>query len=408
LLNFQDPSLKIKAKMNALGGLVGIQGFGGSEFATLTANSNLDVAAQGRAVARLPNDLPTFLSWANGKELQSASAAFEFSNDGRSSNDFVAYWGEVSLPFDNKLIAGLQVFFAPKFPTLIRSTGQVNAITGGGEGEVVDEQTFAVAADEPFALFSTAWENESATVEIELVDPGGNTISEADIANNAQIEIVTSSTTHRSVIVNAPAAGNWTVRIVDADTAALGSREFATQLEEVPSTIEITNLELDGTQENLTIDFETTEADSEAAVSLFLDTDQEGLDGVLLASELPLLADGSGSTTVDITGLNLGGGEYFVFARLDDPSKPPVLSDYTDVGFKVTAASALPQVTNVAASWRGGTRLHVDWDAVEDADSYLVSLARIIHQCWATSRKSFSSREVQRSYLEHRAEAGNY
>ena len=35
-------------------------------------------------------------------------------------------------------------------------------------------------------------------------------------------------------------------------------------------------------------------------------------------------------------------------------------------------------------------------------------LARIIHQCWATSRKSFSSREVQRSYLEHRAEAGNY
>jgi hypothetical protein len=36
------------------------------------------------------------------------------------------------------------------------------------------------------------------------------------------------------------------------------------------------------------------------------------------------------------------------------------------------------------------------------------TLARIIHQCWATSRKSFSSREVQRSYLEHRAEAGNY
>jgi hypothetical protein len=35
-------------------------------------------------------------------------------------------------------------------------------------------------------------------------------------------------------------------------------------------------------------------------------------------------------------------------------------------------------------------------------------LTRIIHQCWATSRKSFSSREVQRSYLEHRAEAGSY
>jgi hypothetical protein len=38
----------------------------------------------------------------------------------------------------------------------------------------------------------------------------------------------------------------------------------------------------------------------------------------------------------------------------------------------------------------------------------LARLTRIIHQCWATSRKSFSSREVQRSYLEHRAEAGNY
>ncbi|MCS5675890.1 MAG: hypothetical protein NZ605_12890, partial [Acidimicrobiales bacterium] len=45
---------------------------------------------------------------------------------------------------------------------------------------------------------------------------------------------------------------------------------------------------------------------------------------------------------------------------------------------------------------------------IKISDSHMRSLTRIIHQCWATSRKSFSSREVQRSYLEHRAEAGNY
>jgi hypothetical protein len=45
---------------------------------------------------------------------------------------------------------------------------------------------------------------------------------------------------------------------------------------------------------------------------------------------------------------------------------------------------------------------------VTDAELCGDAVARIIHQCWATSRKSFSSREVQRSHLEHRAEAGNY
>jgi hypothetical protein len=47
-------------------------------------------------------------------------------------------------------------------------------------------------------------------------------------------------------------------------------------------------------------------------------------------------------------------------------------------------------------------------DALLDILDNANPLTRIIHQCWATSRKSFSSREVQRSYLEHRAEAGNY
>ena len=49
----------------------------------------------------------------------------------------------------------------------------------------------------------------------------------------------------------------------------------------------------------------------------------------------------------------------------------------------------------------------LDMDA-EALQREVLTLTRIIHQCWATSRKSFSSREVQRSYLEHRAEAGNY
>ena len=97
------------------------------------------------------------------------------------------------------------------------------------------------------------------------------------------------------------------------------------------------------------------------------------------------------------------------------PGQPAVHYELAETVFE---QADWPRLRLLAVKKKNGGQTHVlasgqlTWEALDQdagaADLPAAELARIIHQCWATSRKSFSSREVQRSYLEHRAEAGNY
>ena len=121
-VDFQDPSVTIQAKMQALGGLFTIAGLNGGEFASLNVNSNFDITAQGSATWRLPQNLPVPFGFASGAELGSANAMFKFTNDGQSGNDFLAAWGEVVVFVGNDVIprvapaVGAQVFLSAKLP----------------------------------------------------------------------------------------------------------------------------------------------------------------------------------------------------------------------------------------------------------------------------------------------------
>ena len=378
--NFVDPSVTIKAKLEALGGLVQLRGLGDDEFATLTVNGNFDIAGRARAIAKLPDELPFVLDFAEGAELASASAVFEFSNDSISSNNFLAYWGEVPLftnPFTGNVVtavAGIQIFLAAKFPNLITSLGEARSIAGSGESEFTQDRKFEIPTGAPYALFATDWETASATASIELVDPSGNTTVEADFANNDSIIIVSTSTNNRTIAVVDPLPGQWSVRIVDPENDLLGETNFSTLLDAPLPTITIDAVSIDATQENLTVSFDTTDATELATASIFLDRDQKDFDGALLATGVPVAADGTGSIVVDLSGLSLPAGEYFVFAQLDEPGKPLIRSAYTVTGFQVTDPDALPAVENVKTSWPGNSQLDVQWDDVEGASAYVVGL----------------------------------
>ena len=173
-VNFVQPSAVINARLEAFGGLLRLEGLNGGEFASLAVNSNFDVAAQGRVIAQLPDELPFPLGFAEGATLGSASGVLEFTNDSVAENDYLAFWGELPLftnPFTGNpvtAVAGLQVFLAPRFPNLITSLGEAQSIAGEGEGEFTTQRKFSIEDDSPFAMFASTWDSASATAMIEL------------------------------------------------------------------------------------------------------------------------------------------------------------------------------------------------------------------------------------------------
>ena len=377
-VNFVQPSAVINARLEAFGGLLRLEGLNGGDFASLAVNSNFDVAAQGRVVAQLPDELPFPLGFAEGATLGSASGVLEFTNDSVAENDYLAFWGELPLftnPFTGNpvtAVAGLQVFLAPRFPNLITSLGEAQSIAGEGEGEFTTQRKFSIEADSPYAMFASTWDSASATAMIELVDPTGTVFTEADIENEQAIILVESSSTSRTIAVIEPAAGEWTVRITDAIADDLGETNFTTFVEGDPLSIDVTSAVL--SDADLTIDFETTEATEQSTVSLFIDSDQRDFDGTLLVADLPIATDGSGSFTIDTSGMNLPSGDYFVFAVLDEPGKPLVTSEYVETGFQISNTTELPAVENVMASWPGSNQLRVQWDTVESAVGYRLGI----------------------------------
>ena len=111
----------------------------------------------------------------------------------------------------------------------------------------------------------------------------------------------------------------------------MGETNFTAFVDGDPLSVDVTSAVL--SDADLTIEFETTEATEQSTVSLFIDSDQRDFDGTLLVADLPIATDGSGSFSVDISGMNLPSGDYFVFAVLDEPGKPLVTSEYVENRF---------------------------------------------------------------------------
>jgi hypothetical protein len=101
----------------------------------------------------------------------------------------------------------------------------------------------------------------------------------------------------------------------------------------------------------VTVQFDAYDSDSEAQISLFYDTDDQGLDGHLFAQGVAE-TDGSGSYVWDSRGVT--DGTYYLYARIDDGANVPRFSYATS------------PVTLVSPGIEGHVFIDTDGDGVWD------------------------------------------
>jgi Ca2+-binding RTX toxin-like protein len=368
-LNWTQGFLKADANFSALGGLITTQ-------ASFTANSNLDITMSGSANVIIPESVPIFGGW----EVAEGNALIKYRNDNSSANDFIAGWGTIDLFFD-EIVGGIKVDFDGNWHSIgaeeiaslenkSKSTNVANALLGVEAANNSASNVFLVEPGSEWVLLGVKWSNPAnGQVPIEIQAPDGTIFTEADLVNNDNIRIVEelSSPTKKTIGILDPEAGKWTLSV--PDTTNLGEVQFAALKNTVAPTVELTNPTQDVSGSNVTIDYSAFDANSDAQISLFYDTDREGKDGMLITEALTE-TDGSGSFVWNTE--NVPTGDYYVYAMVADENSVPAFN-YSLGRVNVTQAGAPMQVDNLEAQPSTDQQLKLTWSPVDNVSYYLVS-----------------------------------
>lgn len=288
-------------------------------------------SAFGQVALTIPDN--KFFWVLRGKQLASASSQFLYTDDGTSSNDYIASWGRVSLPFYGSTTAGLQVFL----------DGDVDVIWGAKD--IPPTNSFDVDPGTQYLLLAADWDNPTnRNIRVRVKDPNGNFIEESEFtANNIAVVDDLTGLNGKTVIVNNPAIGNWDLEVVD--DSGLGEVRISGFRDSVAPTIEITAPATDVNGGEVTINYNAFDADSNAEVKLFYDTDNQDFDGILIADGLAE-TDGAGSFVWNTEGT--APGDYYIYAMVMDENNAPVFS-YSPGRVQITEQADL-SVTKTASA----------------------------------------------------------
>ena len=192
------------------------------------------------------------------------------------------------------------------------------------------------------------------TYPFKLKTPSGAIINESEFAANniAIVDELTSPTT-KAVIVPNPTSGIWDIKV--ANPAGLGNVQYSAFRDSKAPTVQVTNvatdvkeqnissLPTDASGQNVTINYNAFDPDSNAKVSFFYDTNNQGFNGILIKNDLDE-TDGTGSFTWNTEGVPAG--DYYIYAMVVDDNNPPVFS-YSPTPVRVSEAADL-SVTKTA------------------------------------------------------------
>lgn len=302
-------------------------------------------------------------------------AYFQYSDDNMSANDYAAFSANLDLPIiGRKSIAvrvtpngGLEYFLGmTSLENLEGQTGAFTAVSEKFSAFAADTavsaapDTFPVPSGVQQLLLSATWENESENVELEIVRPDGSVLheSELDGTNAALIPQMTSSTSRAIALLN-PEPGDWQIRVVSADD--LGTTQFAALREGSDPTVEM--LSAQAGLDEVIIEYVAADPDSEATVTLFYDTDNEGFDGAALAANLP--ADGE--TVSHTWSLSQAfSGTYYLYAMISD-GQGGFQFDYLDTPITIDADAPSSSITALPASVPTPT-FTVSWSGQDDTN----------------------------------------
>ncbi|TXT35012.1 MAG: hypothetical protein FD138_1550, partial [Planctomycetota bacterium] len=260
--------------------------------------------------------------------------------DNSSANDYLVVYGDLDLPVIGRKTLGFRAGFDGSFEWLSNliaisaasspapsAMSETPSDTSGGTLRLAESSAastpaneFTIGAGTQHLLLAASWQNDVGDVPLEVVDPSGNVIAEADF-KSAGIAVLSdfSTSTSKAIGLAAPTVGTWTIRA--ASPEGLGDIVYEAAHESAIPTVEITGVtRVDST---VTIDYSAADPDSDATVRFFYDTDGEGFDGVQFGSDLAE-TDSSGSTTWNVT--NLPAGTYHIYAMIDDGNNAPVFA----------------------------------------------------------------------------------
>lgn len=298
--------------------------------ANVDANSGLNISASASATFTVPESFPLI----GGTQALAGQFFLQFNDDGDFSNDSTGAYASFPLPLIGDTGLGFRLWLDGGIGLI--GAEEIDALIADGEGELLAQATtlshqVELEPGQQWAMFSAQWEHETAT-EIVLTTPSGQTLTEADIIAAPDMAIVEplSDMTRRVVVVSQPDAGVWNLT-VDSDSGTGQIEFFVVSDNDAPSG-EITQLAGGGFGQPVSISYNASDSDNDAAVSLFYDSDASGLDGILIDSGITE-TDGVGVSTWDTSGVP--DGEYFVYLMIDDGINAPVIA-YSQQSVSVT------------------------------------------------------------------------
>jgi len=304
----------------------GFETFKGKQKLTLDFDKKA-FSGSGSVNAVIPKGLPLI----GGKEVGGLNFQAIYKDDDTFANDSLAAWKTFKIPFIASITVGLKFSFDGKFKIISRAR------------DIPKTNSFDVQPGTQFLLLAADWDNETdRNIQVRVKDPNGNFIEEADFAahNIAIADELTGSNT-KTLIINNPAPGNWD--LILTDDAGLGEVRISGLRDSVVPTIQVMNPIMNPASSEVTIDYEAFDADSDAEIKLFYDTDDADFDGVLISDSL-IEKDGAGRFVWNTEGVPTG--DYFIYAMITDENNPPEFS-YSQSKVKIAEEADL-SVTQTA------------------------------------------------------------
>ncbi|MGK7925690.1 MAG: Ig-like domain-containing protein, partial [Spirulina sp.] len=324
-LNWNKGFLKTKSNFSILDGTI-------TTNSSFTATSAFDIKFGGQASVNVPKSIPVI----GGKSLASGDYAFDFSNNGNSSDDFAAGWGQFNIPLVFSTItitAGVKGSFDGQFEFI-------------GARNIPETNSFDVETGTEWVVLSADWENANPNTKVRIKTPTGAFIDEVDFAaNNFTIVPDFTDEDTRAIAIPNPSPGIWDIVVVDS--TGLGTIDYHAIRDSIAPTIEITSPISDiSSNGSVNIGFNALDSDSTAKIQLFYDDDNTGLDGILLTDSL-VENDGVDSFTWNTEGVPTG--EYYIYALIMDDENVPVFSDYSTGKVKITESVDIAVTSTISS-----------------------------------------------------------
>jgi hypothetical protein len=321
-LEFNWTDEKVAAKVNGslLGGASKFHGDLKLGFGTGYAVASLNATAS----LCVPNQFP----WIGGTTLSTTDLTIHYSNDGNSSNDIIRWEYLLANNYSFMLQLGFDGHFDYRLPW-----------SHGGSSASAAPAMLASPAESSSAdttFLRVQWADDTPAAAATFVLPDGSRITENDLASRSDIVPIGDLCTVRQRIYavehSADEVALWTVEM----SGVAGEVTQSLAVPVPPPSFAFTEV-AGGPETPVSVSYTLSDpdADLQPTVTFWLDTDDEGFDGIQIS---PLLT--ASDAPWQWTPQGVPSGTYYLYAEVDDGTTP-LLRSYSATPVQVTTQGAL-------------------------------------------------------------------